>query len=67
MKRRPGRPRLAPDEPDPSVTLSVRVPATQYDAAQARATALRVPIADYVREALRTAAAAEPVRPKRPK
>jgi hypothetical protein len=52
MTRRRGRPSLAPDDPDPSVTLNVRMPAAQFDATYARARDLRVTMAELVREAL---------------
>ena len=54
-RRKPGRPPLDPDDPDPSVKMTLRVPAAQFDAAHAQARALRVPLADYMREALAAA------------
>jgi hypothetical protein len=50
-----GRPPLAID--DPSVTLHVRVPSTQFDAACAAARAERLELAEWVRDALKAAGA----------
>ena len=61
MARPPGRPPLAPN--DPSVTLHVRVPATQFDATYAKARDARVTIAEFVRGALRAAGSAPADRP----
>jgi hypothetical protein len=52
---RPGRPPLAPN--DPSVRLTVRVPATQFDASWQKARDARVTLAEFVRGALRGAGA----------
>jgi hypothetical protein len=48
--RRRGRPPLRPN--DPSVLLHVRLPASQYDAVQAKARDAGVPVARWVRFAL---------------
>jgi hypothetical protein len=49
--KRPGRPRLAPDE-ERSTLLSVRVSPKQYDETQRQASAARMTMADWIREML---------------
>lgn len=56
MSRQPGRPPLAKN--DPTVTLNVRVPATQFDAAWQRARDSRQSLGEFVRHALNAAGAA---------
>jgi len=51
VSRRPGRPPLDPT--DPSVRLSVRLPAKAYDALYTRARDARLSFADYLRQQLR--------------
>jgi hypothetical protein len=65
MMARTGRPPLATD--DPSVTLHVRVPATQFDASYAAARDARQTLAEWVRDALREAGAAPAPRAPRVK
>ena len=48
--KRPGRPRLTPDED--SVHLSVRLSAKQYDETQRQATGARVSMAEWIRQML---------------
>jgi hypothetical protein len=50
-RRRPGRPRLDPE--DPSVNVHFRLPTKQYDAAVKRAQDERLSLADYIRRQLR--------------
>jgi len=61
---RTGRPPLATDDDAPSVKMTVRVPAAQFDATYATARELRVPLAEYVRDALRAATDADTRRRK---
>jgi hypothetical protein len=60
MTRRRGRPPLAPDDPAPSVTLNVRLAASQFDDTWARARDLRVTMAELVRDALDAQAKTSP-------
>lgn len=60
MSRRPGRPPLDPT--DPSVRLSVRLPAKAYDALYTRAQDARLSFADYLRQQLRARPREEPAR-----
>jgi hypothetical protein len=50
-KPRRGRPALAPD--DPSVSVHLRLPSSQYDELYARARAERSSVAEVIREAVR--------------
>ncbi len=49
--RRRGRPPLRPN--DPSVTFTVRVPATEFDTTYAKARAARVPFTEWLRRRLK--------------
>jgi len=48
--KRPGRPRLDPD--DPSVHLTVRLPSKQFDASQKKAAEERLTMAEWIRQML---------------
>lgn len=50
MTRRPGRPAL--DPLDPSVRVTLTLPATRYDAVYRTATAARQSVPEYIRGAL---------------
>jgi hypothetical protein len=60
MKRPRGRPSLEPHTA--SVTVSVRLTPTQYDATYARAKAARMTVAEWVRRVLRTSTRPQPSR-----
>ena len=57
MTPKPRRGRPALDAAAPSVNVHVRLTAAQYDAAYARASAARLPLADWIRRTLRQATA----------
>jgi len=52
VTRRPGRPRCDPSDPDPSVKVSVTVPARGYDRLYRLAVADRVSIPEFIRRSL---------------
>jgi hypothetical protein len=51
MANKPGRPTIAP--PDPSVVVSLTIPARTYDAYYRRAQAARVSVPELIRRELR--------------
>jgi hypothetical protein len=60
QRRRPGRPRLDPD--NPTVSVHVRLPAKQYDDASKAARDRRMSVPELVRRALRDALKTDPLK-----
>jgi predicted HicB family RNase H-like nuclease len=67
ISKRPGRPRIDPEDPAPSAQIHVRISSKQYDQAYSRAAADRISVPELLRRTLREALAPAPGRLRYPK